>query len=243
MSEILRVAVCEDEIGQRDKLIRLLEESDTENTYCTFSSGEELLADFEPGKYDLILMDIYMDGELSGVETVQRIREKDKEISVAFVTTSVDHALESYRLSAIKYIEKPYSKENIEETLHLAVLKKNDAPALFVQRNGVTQRVPLADILYMEQQMHKVFLCLKNEESFSVYGKLSELKGQLPENRFFVPHKSFVVNLSYVMDIDMNLRSFVMENRTNVPIRREFLTKAKTALEDFLFERTRRRIK
>lgn len=166
MSEILRIAVCEDEIGQRDKLIRLLEESDIENTYCTFSSGEELLAEFEPGKYDLILMDIYMDGELSGVETMQRIRTRDKEISLSFVTTSKDHALESYRLSAIKYIEKPYSKENIEETLHLAVLKKNDAPALFVHRNGETERVPFAEILYMEQQMHKVFLCLKTRRVF-----------------------------------------------------------------------------
>ena len=168
---------------------------------------------------------------------------KDKEIPVAFITTSKDHALESYRLSAMKYIEKPYSKESIEDILHLALLKKNDVPALFVQRNGIVERVPFTNILYMEQQMHKVYLCLKNEEPFSVYGKLSELGKQLPEDGFFLPHKSFAVNLSYVMYIDMELRSFVMENKTIIPIRREFLTKAKKALEDFLFDRTRRLLK
>ena len=243
MPDVLKIAICEDEPDQKNMLLKLLDESNIENTSVVFANGEDLLADFKQGKYDLILMDIYMESELTGIDTIRLIRKKDKDIPVAFVTTSKDHALESYRLSAMKYIEKPYSKESIEDILHLAVLKKNDVPALFVQRNGIVERVPLANILYMEQQMHKVYLCLKNEEDFSVYGKLSELSKQLPENGFFLPHKSFAVNLCYVMYIDMELRSFVMENKTIVPIRREFLTKAKKALEDFLFDRTRRLLK
>ncbi|EHL13200.1 hypothetical protein HMPREF9629_00500 [Peptoanaerobacter stomatis] len=239
MSELLKIAICEDETDQRNILIKSLDESNIKNTYSIFANGEDLLADFKQGEYDLILMDIYMGSDLTGVETIKLIRKKDKDVPVAFVTTSKDHALESYRLSAMKYIEKPYSKESIGDILHLALLKKNDVPALFVQRNGACERVPFANIIYMEQQMHKVFICLKNEDSFSVYDKLSKLKDQLPENGFFVPHKSFAVNLSYVMYIDMDLRCFVMENKTNIPIRREFLIMAKKALEDFLFERTR----
>ena len=243
MPDALKIAICEDEPDQKNMLLKLLDESNIENTSVVFASGEDLLADFKQGKYDLILMDIYMESELTGIDTIRLIRKKDKDIPVAFVTTSKDYALESYRLSAMKYIEKPYSKKSIEDILHLAVLKKNDVPALFVQRNGIVERVTLANILYMEQQMHKVYLCLKNEEDFSVYGKVSELSKQLPENNFFLPHKSFAVNLCYVMYIDMELRSFVMENKTIVPIRREFLTKAKKALEDFLFDRTRRLLK
>ena len=243
MSGILKIAICEDEADQKNILLQLLDESDIKNTSVVFANGEDLLADFKPGKYDLILMDIYMDGELTGIKTVKLIRKKDKDIPVAFVTTSKDHALESYRLSAMKYIEKPYSKESIEDILHLALLKKNELPSLFVQRNGVMERVPFANILYMEQHMHKVYIYLKNKENFSVYGKLSELNKQLPESSFFLPHKSFAVNLSYVMYMDMELRSFVMENKTIIPIRREFLTKAKKALEGFLFDRTRRLLK
>ena len=127
--------------------------------------------------------------------------------------------------------------------MHLALLKKNDVPALLIQKNGIAKRVPFTNILYMEQQVRKVYICMKNEDSFSVYGKMSELKEQLPENIFFIPHKSFAVNLSYVMYIDMELRCFVMENKTNIPIRREFLTKAKKTLEDFLYKRTRRLMK
>lgn len=243
MSELLKIAICEDEIAERNKLLKLLGESSIENTYSIFPNGEDLLADFEPGKYDLILMDIYMNSKLSGVETVSIIREKDKDIPVAFVTTSKEHALESYRLSAMKYIEKPYSKESIKDILHLALLKKNDVPALLIQKGGISEKVPFANILYMEQQTRKVYLCMKNEEGFSFYGKISVLKEQLPEDIFFIPHKSYAVNLSYVMYIDMELRCFVMENGVNIPIRREFLTKAKNALEDFLYRHTRRLMK
>ncbi|MGP1570498.1 MAG: LytR/AlgR family response regulator transcription factor [Eubacteriales bacterium] len=243
MSDALKIAICEDESDQKNMLLQFLDESNIKNTSVVFANGEDLLTDFKQGKYDLILMDIYMEGKLTGIDTIRLIREKDKDVPVAFITTSKDYALESYRLSAIKYIEKPYSKESIEDIVHFAVLKKNDVPALFVQRNGIVERVPFANILYMEQQMHKVYLYLKNGEYFSVYGKLSELSEQLPQNIFFCPHKSFSVNLSYVMYIDMELRSFVMENKKIIPIRREFLTKAKKTLEDFLFDRTRRLLK
>ncbi len=240
MAEILKIAICEDEITERDKLLKILDESSTKNTYSVFENGEELLAVFECGKFDLILMDIYMNSSMTGVETVKKIREKDKNIPIAFVTTSKEYALESYRLSALKYIEKPYSKESIEDILHLALLTKQDIPSLLVQRNGETERVPFADILYLEQQMHKVFLYLKNGESFSVYDKISKLNEQLPNHLFFIPHKSFAVNLSYVRYIDMELRCFVMENNVNVPIRRELLNKSKNILEEYLFDRTRR---
>ena len=239
MSDVLKIAVCEDETAQRNRLLALLDESSIKNIYSVFENGEKLLNVFEQGKYDLILMDIYMDSELTGVEVIRLIREKDKNIPVAFVTTSKEHTLESYRLSAIKYIEKPYSKESIEDTLYLALLKKQDVPSLLIQKNGNLQKIPFADIIYIEQQVHKIFICLNNTEDVYIYGKLSDLNEQFPEEQFFIPHKSFVVNLSFVRYIDTELKCFAMGNHTNVPIRRELLTKAKNTLENYLFDSTR----
>ena len=108
MPDALKIAICEDEPDQKNMLLKLLDESNIENTSVVFANGEDLLADFKQGKYDLILMDIYMESELTGIDTIRLIRKKDKDIPVAFVTTSKDHALESYRQSAMNYIEKPY---------------------------------------------------------------------------------------------------------------------------------------
>lgn len=243
MNEILKIAICEDEEKGRNKLLTFLDESNIKNTYSVFESGEKLLEVFESEKFDLILMDIYMNSSITGIETVKIIREKDKNVPVAFVTTSKDHALESYRLSAMKYIEKPYEKESIEDMLSLAVLKKNDVPSLLVNKNGMTEKIPFSKILYIEQQLHKVLIYLKNENTVEIYGKLSELERQFPENLFFISHKSFAVNLSFVRFINMEFRCFVMENNTNVPIKRELLTKSKKALENYMYERTRRLMK
>ena len=79
MSNVLNIAICEDEIEQKNKLLKLLDESSIKNTYSIFSNGEELLEVFETYKYDLILMDIYMDGELTGIKTVKLIHKKNKE--------------------------------------------------------------------------------------------------------------------------------------------------------------------
>ena len=78
MPDALKIAICEDEADQKNILLQLLGESGIKNTSVVFTNGEDLLADFKPGKYDLILMDIYMGSELTGIDTIRLIRKKTK---------------------------------------------------------------------------------------------------------------------------------------------------------------------
>lgn len=208
MPQTLNIAVCEDEAADTVLLCDILNHSDIQNTYTVFTDADSFLASYEYGKYDLLLMDIYMKDSMTGIEAVSIIRETDADIPVAFITTSTEHALESYRLSAIGYIEKPVSAAELSNILHLAMLKKSDAPSLYVKRN-------------------------KSME------KLSDLSDQLPAELFFLPHKSYAVNLSYVTRIDTSLKCFVMADDTNIPIKRELSGKAKKALERYYFDHTR----
>ena len=64
-------------------------------------------------------------------------------------------------------------------------------------------------------------------------------QNQLPAELFFLPHKSYAVNLSYVTRIDTSLKCFVMTDDTNIPIKRELSGKAKKALERYYFDHTR----
>ncbi|WP_313523765.1 LytTR family DNA-binding domain-containing protein [Anaerotignum sp.] len=236
--EELHIAICEDTQSEEEKLLALLEQSEIPNRCTVFTSGEALLEAYQPQTFDLLLMDIYMGG-MTGVQAVTKIRELDEEIPIAFITTSTDHTLESYRLSALKYIEKPFQKKDIEEILKLAQLKKRDAPSLVIHRNGKAEKILFSQILYLEQQTHQVMIYLKSGETMQVYDKLSAFSPQLVGQAFFTPHKSFSVNLAFVRMIDIELKCFVMQNNKNVPIRRESMGKAKKAYEGFLFGRTR----
>lgn len=236
--ESLKIAICEDTHSEEEKLLALLNKSNIPTNCTVFHSGEVLLENYAVGLFDLLLMDIYMGG-MTGVEAVSKIREMDEEIPIAFITTSTEHTLESYRLSALKYIEKPFKEKDIEEILKLAQMKKTNVPSLLVQKNREEQKIPFSQILYLEQQTHQVTIYLKNGDTVQIYEKLSALLPQLEGQAFFSPHKSFSVHLSYVRFIDTELKCFVMQNGKNVPIRRESMGKAKKAFEAFLFHKTR----
>lgn len=236
--EPLRIAVCDDSEEDARKLSAMIDGCSVPTVCDVFTSGEALLEAYEPRKYDLLLSDIYMDG-ISGVDAITKIRETDEDIPVAFITTSTEFALQSYRLSVLKYIEKPVHKKEIEDMLNLALLKKESAPRLPVHKNGQEIAVPFHRILYLEQQNHLLNIHLQGGESIQVYEKLSALLPQLEAQNFFSPHKSFAVNLSFVREIDTDYRCFIMADEKNIPIRRESMGKAKKALETFLFDRTR----
>lgn len=226
-------------MNEKAKLFSILDNSSINNSYDFFDNCEDLIASYKVDKYDLLFMDIYIEGSITGIEAINRIRKIDKEVSVAFVTTSQEFALESYRLSAIKYIEKPFSSVDIEEALHLALLKKANAPSLTLRKNGVPEKIPFSHIMYIEQRARQIFIHQISGEESAYYEKLSSLSAQFPEKLFFVPHKSFAVNLSFSKHIDSELICFVMMDDKNIPIRRDTLGKAKKALTDYLFSSTR----
>lgn len=240
MTNPLRIAVCEDDPQEQEALLSLLQSSPIPTECTVFPSGEALLDIYQPTSFDLLLMDIYLNG-LNGVETVTKIREIDEEIPVAFVTTSLDFTRESYHLSALSYLEKPVQPKELEKLLELARMKKENRPALVLHRSGAEEKIPLSEILFLEQRARQLWVHLRGGEEIHVYGKLSTVQPQLVENPFFVSHKSFCVNLSHVQSIDRELRCFVMTDGSNVPIRRESMSRAKKAYEDFLFSRLRER--
>ena len=238
MEDLLKIAICEDTPEDAKKMKDVIAKNPIP-TKCTFySSGEELLEDFCPGKFELLLMDIYV-GKMTGVEVVSKIREVDTDLSIAFVTTSTEFALESYRLSALKYIEKPVKQNEIDEIISFAWMKHRNAPSLTVRKNRKEVRIPLSEIVYIEQKARQLLIHLQDGTTEQIYDKLSEYLQELEEHQFFDCHKSYAVNLPFVRSIDQEFRCFVMKNNENVPIRRESMGKAKKAFGEFLYSMTR----
>lgn len=237
--EDLQIAVCEDLLEEQQRLLTQIQKSGIPASCTTFESGEAFLQDYRIGKYDLIFMDIYMVG-ITGIETVTAIREIDEAVPIAFVTTSTDHTLESYRLEALKYIEKPVKEKAVVELLRMAQLKKENTPRLILKIGGKDCSVAFERILYAEQKAHSLCLFLTGGEVLQVNEKLENVENQFLSQPFFRCHKSYLVNLSYVKALDSELMVFAMKEGKNVHIRRESMGKARKAFEAYLFEKARR---
>lgn len=234
--ETLNVAVVEDTEEEKNRILTSLSNSNYECCVKTYVSGEDFLNDFRPDAFDVVFMDIFLKNHLTGVETVKQLRANNYQMPIAFITTSLDFTLESYRMNVDRYIEKPFRQSEIDAMLDLASMRKNNRPSLQIQRNGKIEKILFKDICYIEQLGHQACMHSTDGREIVFYEKLADIIQRLPANAFYSPHKSFIVNLENVQYLNSQLKCFVMKNQVNIPITRDKLSKAKLILEQYLFQ-------
>lgn len=235
-SQPLRIALCEDTPADTDVLTALIHTSDIPYNLDSFASGEAFLEGFAKDKYDLIFLDVYMD-ELSGVQTAERIRELDSQAVIVFTTTSDDFTREGYRLNAYKYLLKPVVKEDVVDALELATLKRDRAQGatLVIVTENVPVVIPLNDIIFVESSNRRS-LVYTPEETYATTMTIDALEKLLPSPRFLRSHRSFIVNLDHVDDLE---EDFIMDNGEVAYVAVKSHRKIKHAYDDYLFNSAR----
>ncbi|MGN0484388.1 MAG: LytR/AlgR family response regulator transcription factor [Lachnospiraceae bacterium] len=220
---MVKIAICDDgEIEQRilENLLRaLFAKRKLECEITAYSCGEELLSEYEKGKYDLILLDIYMK-QMNGIETGREIRKRDHEVDIIYCTSSADFALESYDVFAIGYLLKPFDKKKLDFLIGFFLqrkprLKKNHITVLSKYQEKVLE---FDHICYIESSDKVVMYHMDNQEDVTVYEQLGKVEKQLEDSRFFRCHQSYIVNFDFVITVDQD--DFVLKGDSRVPIRK-----------------------
>lgn len=228
------LATCRDEI--RNCLNCYLNENYAGETPVIedFESGEEFLSHFTPESYDIIFIDQYMDG-LSGIDTAEKIREKDQFVALLFVTTSLDHAIESFNVRACGYLVKPFSYEKFKKTMNLAQLEKiRNARFIHIEKN----KLLLREILWCSQNDHYVEIHTEKRHIFRFRLPFGEFAKQLmPYPQFFTCYKGCIVNLERVERIDG--LDFVIDTGEKVPFSARNRKKIEVLFDEYTFQRER----
>ena len=110
--------IVEDCFIQSTVLKKILE-SENYGVSAVCRSGDEALSEVDKYTPDLILMDIYLKGEMNGVQTVKKIRERF-EVPVIFITALNDSDLFSEIQTILNsgLLQKPVSKSDLVGALH-----------------------------------------------------------------------------------------------------------------------------
>lgn len=118
------ILVVDDEKSQREILEMILSGEGYDVT--TASSGEAALKFVETKRFDLVLTDLKMTG-MSGIDLLRELISRDKSTMVILLTAhgTVDSAFEAKDLGAFAYLQKPYERENLLETVEKALTKLN----------------------------------------------------------------------------------------------------------------------
>lgn len=106
--DYIKIAICDDEKKFLNKVKKLIVSNYAANdklTICEFESGEQFLSHFKANQYDVIILDIKMK-ELTGLDVAEKIRETDKSVIIAFLTSHQEFAPNGYEVNAFRYLLK-----------------------------------------------------------------------------------------------------------------------------------------
>jgi len=107
------------------------------------NSGDEAIRQANNLKPDLILMDIMLNGKMSGCEAAVEIHQHNKEIKIIFLTAYAEEEMIEYAIDAeaTAYLMKPYREHEILATIKLLfahsadVISKSDTEKIHL-KNG-----------------------------------------------------------------------------------------------------------
>ncbi len=219
----MRIAITDDEDIYLDQLehnikTQLIARGITDIKISRYHSGEELLAAWTPGMFQIIFLDIYMDAK-TGVDTARVIRETDDDVILVFCTTSNEFAAQSYEVNAGFYLQKPLSEEVISMMFDRIDISRVQSRQMVTLPDG--KRCILYDIAYTAYSNHTVTICLKSGASHSLYASQADIEKLLLSHKdFIVVNRGNIVNLNLV---DSVTKDSVLLNDvpgTNLPISR-----------------------
>lgn len=200
---MLTVALIEDDEAAARRLRACLDEftarTGTRFQVVEFREATGFLEDYRP-VYDLVFLDIEMP-TMNGMDAARRLREKDGEVLLVFVTNMAQFAATGYEVDALDYIVKPYAYADFERKLKRAVkLCHHESEAVVVKQQGGTSRVLLREIEYIEVRGHDLLL---RTEAGVVRGRgtLAELQQRLGTHGFLRCSKGFLVNQRHVRSV------------------------------------------
>lgn len=230
----LKIAVCDDNPIDRQRLIALIKSDNTSYECTAYENGEMLLWDFESGaRFDIIFLDIFMAG-MTGVMAAKHIRLTDADTLLIFVSSSDDFYRESYDLYAFNYLIKPLTEDKLNEVLGRALkqLSKNANQVIRIPFMGSLHTIHCNQLLYLSSKQHTVNFHLKSGETLKSYGKLDDFISQLPAESFIRCHQSYIVNLNQVTA--MTASEFTLGD-ISIPISRSYSGQARNQYHELLF--------
>lgn len=238
----MKIVICDDLAQERKTLreyIRRLEKEDSlELDITEFDNAEALIAAYDKGLVpDVIFLDIYMPGAI-GTVAAKALADKGYSGSVVFCTTSLEHAVESYRLKADGYLVKPYSYEDFLGAIWRcrARFEKSKKCLSFVSER-IDYQIPLGDITYIETANRGCAVHTK-KQTFFTYKKIGEIEDELrAEAAFLKVGRCYIVNMSRIQKTDAD--SLILAGGDSVPLPTRDKKRLLQAVNDWFWKAAR----
>ncbi len=201
---MLNFAICDDNINILDRLDKMLESifishNIDANVVLKTTSSKDLLEFMENTVINVLILDIELNSEISGIELAKKIREKNKSIYIIFSTGHLEYALLAYKVKTFDYLPKPLTIERLTDTILRLVNDAQNSPKKYIKLGNKSIMINQDSIYYIQKNgMKLVFHTECND--YEVYSSFNKIQDYLPSN-FVRCHKSYIANINKIKDI------------------------------------------
>ena len=173
------------------------------NLLNSFDNALDGLAFLNANKVDLLFLDINMD-ELSGIDLLESSK---LDCQVIITTAYAEFALKGYELNIADYLLKPFTFERFLQAVNKTISKNNvqetesELKHIFVKTENRLEKINIDDIVYIEgmrdyRRIHTLNKRIMTLQTFS------ELEALIPARLICRVHKSFMVSISKINEIE-----------------------------------------
>lgn len=218
---ILNSIIIDDELLARKAINMLCEKSQHINLLQSFEDGKIALDYLKETQVDLIFLDIEMPN-LTGIELLDQLTNIPQ---VIFTTSNKEYAYEAFEYDVTDFLKKPLESLRFDKAVEKAVEREEQIKAsalsssrteIYIRTDGKHIRIPYNEILYFENAGDYIKIITEGK-AHVFYGALKTIDARLNHPRLLKVHRSFIVNLDKIKDIEDNT---LVINKKVIPISR-----------------------
>ena len=206
----MEFVICDDEVFFRNKINEVINKiymtNDEYYHVNIFDKFDKKFSDIiNDGNKKIYILDIEIQDGISGIDIARKIREKDWESTIIFLTSHSELGYEALKaqIMLLDFISKYDNfEECVEKTIRKAITKMNHTNVLKFNFDGLSYIIHLEDILYIVKETVDrkcIIKTLYNE--IEVNKSLSYFINNL-DDRFVMPHRSCIINKDKVTKVD-----------------------------------------
>lgn len=233
---MIKAVIIDDEPLARSLLCEYLGEIGEVKVVGEFENGFDGLKGINDLNPDLVFLDIQMP-KLNGFEMLELL---DDLPNVIFITAYEQYAVKAFERNAVDYLLKPYSIDRLKSAIDKAkkinqsTNEKNAVHQLIQDHQEQIQSIDriavktgtkikiiyINEIQYLESQDDYVMI-FTAEGKFLKQNTMKYFERQLPADSFLRVHRSYIVRLDFVEQIELYERdSYIikLKNQQTIPV-------------------------
>ena len=193
------------------------------NVIGSVSNGVSALNFIETENPDIILMDIMLKGEMSGIDVAEKVK-KEHATPIIFLTAYADEAtlLKAKITEPFGYILKPFKEIDLHTNIEMAIYKhakqqevvqernlffsiieskKENKKSIFVKSQSKLIKLNKEDIFYIEALKDYVIIHT-NDSRYTIHSTMKDIEAKIGSNDFIRVHRSYIVQIDKISAIE-----------------------------------------